>query len=195
MKRHALFVISLVSLFIFDPLCSTFADSNQKVISEKDAEYILKGMDVSSGKFKPDTPQSETQQILSNSMKDFNQLNKDTNNKLTNIGPYEFSSFIELRDKANVSQLKSHLKEYWNVKIAYYDKMDYLQKKYKKELNYGSEQEERLAGTAAQLIEKLEGKFVADLNEFYDFILMHHEKMNFTEDQIYLEDQNLVKTT
>ena len=43
-------------------------------------------------------------------------------------------------------------------------------------------------------MERLEVKYDNDLNEFYEFILCHHEKMNFAEDQIYLEDQGLVNT-
>jgi hypothetical protein len=68
-KPHILII--LVTLITFCHFCSTHADSNQKVISEKDAEYIIEGIDIDSGKFNPDTLQNETQSIMSNSMQDF----------------------------------------------------------------------------------------------------------------------------
>ncbi len=194
MKINLHLLIILVSLITFYPFNSTHADSNQKVISEKDAEYIIKGIDADSGKFNPDTPQNETQSTLSNSMQDFVQLNMETSKKIASIGPFEFSTFTELKNKANVSGLKGNLKKYWDIKKVHYDSMNTLLKKYRKKLNYGSEQDERLAGTAQQFIEKMEEKYVIDLNEFYEFILKHHEKMNFTEDQIYMEDQGLVNS-
>ena len=95
-------------------------------------------------------------------------------------------------NKDDVLQLKNNLRKYIDIKKTYYDKMDKLLKESREKLNYGSKQDERLSGTAAQFIEKLEVKYVNDLNEFYEFILSHHEKMNFAEDQIYLEDQALV---
>lgn len=185
-------LIILVASITFYPFSSTHADSNHKVISEKDAEYIIKGIDVDSGKFNPDIPQNETQSTLSNSVQDFVQLNLETSKKIASIGPFEFSTFTELKNKTSVSRLKRNLKKYWDIKKVHYDSMDTLLKKYRKKLNYGSEQGERLAGTAQQFIEKLEEKYITDLNDFYEFISKHHEKINFTEDQIYLEDQGLV---
>ena len=194
MKINPHILIIYVALITFCHFCSTHADNNQKVVSEKDAEYIIKGMDIDSGKFNPDTPQNETQSIMSNSMQDFVKLNLETSKKIASIGPFEFSTFTELNDKANVSDLKVNLKKYWDIKKAHYDSMDTLLKKYRKKLNYGSEQDERLAGTAQQFIEEMEGKYVIDLNEFYEFILKYHENINFTEGQIFIEDQNLVNS-
>lgn len=175
-------------------LNSTHADSNQKVISGKDAEYIVKGVDIDTGELKPDIPQNETQSVLSNMMKEYNQLNMDTNDKTSNIGPFEFATFTELKIKDDVLQLKNNLQKYIDIRKVYYDSMDNLLKKYRGELNYGSKQDERLSGTAAQIMEKLEEKFVSDLSGFYEFILNHHEEMNFAEEQIYIEDQGLVNT-
>ena len=200
MRKHLLPHILIISLVLFSIVlisflgCSDNKWPEKSVISEQDAEYMIKGIDVDAGEIDPDTPQNETQSILSNMMKEFNQLNKDTNNKISNIGAFEFTTFTELRIKDDVLQLKNNLRKYIDIRTVHYDSMDNLLKKYQGELNYGSKQDERLSGTAAQFIEKLEVKYVNDLNEFYEFILSHHEKMNFAEDQIYLEDQGLVNT-
>ena len=200
MRKHLLPHILIISLVLFSIVlisflgCSDNKWPEKSVISEQDAEYMIKGIDVDAGEIDPDTPQNETQSILSNMMKEFNQLNKDTNNKISNIGAFEFTTFTELRIKDDVLQLKNNLRKYIDIRTVHYDSMDNLLKKYQGELNYGSKQDERLSGTAAQFIEKLEVKYVNDLNEFYEFILSYHEKMNFAEDQIYLEDQGLVNT-
>jgi len=188
-------IIVILSLVLFSIVLISFlgySDDKKSVISEQDAEYIIKGTDADTGEFDPDTPQNEIQSILSKQMQELNQLNKDASNKISNIGAFEFTTFTELDNKDDVLQLKNNLRKYIDIKKTYYDKMDKLLKESREKLNYGSKQDERLSGTAAQFIEKLEVKYVNDLNEFYEFILSHHEKMNFAEDQIYLEDQALV---
>jgi hypothetical protein len=176
----------------FEEKLSALVAVSETIVSKQDAEYIVKGVDIDTGELKPDIPQNETQSVLSNMMKEYNQLNMDTNDKISNIGAFEFATFTELKIKDDVLQLKNNLRKYIDIRTAYYNSMDNLLKKYRGELNYGSKQDERLSGTAAQFMEKLEVKYVNDLNEFYEFILSHHEKMNFAEDQIYLEDQALV---
>ncbi|ODS34492.1 MAG: hypothetical protein SCARUB_00368 [Candidatus Scalindua rubra] len=176
----------------FEEKLSALVAVAETIVSKQDAEYIVKGFDVDTGEVKPDIPQNETQSILSNMMKEYNQLNMDTSDKISNIGAFEFATFTELKNKEDVLQLKNNLRKYIDIRKIYYDSTDNLLKKYRGKLNYASKQDERLSGTALQFMEKLEEKYVSDLSEFYEFILNHHEKMNFAEDQIYIEDQSLV---
>lgn len=171
---------------------STYASSNQKVISEDDAEYMIKGIDVDSGTLNPGTPQNETQSILSSGMKDFDQLNIETRKKIARIGAFEISNFAELKSKPDVSRLKENLKIYKSIKNDYYDSKDILLQKYRKKINPESELSGRLEGTSEYYIEKLEVKYIDDLNEFYEFILNHHESVDFSENQIIMEDNSLV---
>ena len=117
----------------------------------------------------------------------------DTNKAISKIGPIEFPSFTELSDRKSVAFFKSNLKSYWNAKENHFNRMDDLLKKYRKQLGQKTENNQRLEGTAAQFLEKLEEIYVIDLNTFYDFILQNHDKMQFTEEQIYLEDEKLVE--
>jgi len=97
-----------------------------------------------------------------------------------NIGPIEFSSFVELKHKQTVVTLKDNLKKYWYVRKFYYDKQDALLKEYTKKLEYGSENAGKLEGIAAASLEKLDEKYVVSLTYFYDFIPKYHDGMNFT---------------
>ena len=188
MQRKLFLSIILISTVLIS--CS---DGKESVISDQDVDYIIQGVDIEKGKLSPDSPQTEKQTILFNSMNEFNQLNMDTNKAISEIDPIEFSSFTELSDINSVASFKSNLKSYWNAKKHHFNRMDDLLKKYRDQLGQKSEKNERLEGTAGQFLEKLEEIYVIDLNKFYDFILQNHNKMKFTEEQIYLEDEKLVE--
>jgi hypothetical protein len=191
-KPIGLWILGFVIVSSIWGFYSGFVTGDKKVISEKDAEYMIKGIDIDSGKIEPGTPQTETQTILANMMQESNQLNIDMNNKIAKIGPFEFSSFVELKGKNNVLDRRKNLEEYWKIKKAYYDSLDILLKKYREKLNYGEKYKGRLAGTGAQFLEKLEKAYVDDLDKFYGFILQYHEKMIFAEEEVLIEDDNLV---
>ena len=181
--------ISAILILPSELFCSS---GKEAVISEKDADYLINAVDKEKGKFSPGPPQNEAQIIMSNYMKELNQLNIDTNDAISKIMPIEFSSFTELKDRKKVLFFKNNLKKYAVIKKRHFNLMDQLLKKYRNQLGYGKEQAERLEVTAVQLLEKPEEEYVADLNNFYDFILHHHRKLKFTDDQIYLEDEKLV---
>ena len=193
MQRKLILSIILTSIALVSFSKAYCSDEKERVISEQDADYLIKGVDTKKGKFSPDTPQTEKQTILSTYMSELNQLNMDTNKAISKIGPIEFSSFTELSDRKSVAFFKSNLKSYWNAKENHFNRMDDLLKKYRKQLGQKTENNQRLEGTAAQFLEKLEEVYVIDLNTFYDFVLQNHDKMQFTEEQIYLEDEKLVE--
>lgn len=190
MQRKLFLSIILISTVLISFSCS---DDKKRVISEQDADYLIKGIEIEKKKISLDSPQTEKQTILFNSMNEFNQLNMDTNKAISKIGPIEFSSFTELSDRNSVASFKSNLKNYWNAKKHHFNRMDDLLKKYRKQLDQKSEKNERFEGTATQFLEKLEEIYVVDLNKFYDFVLQNHDMMKFTVEQIYLEDEKLVE--
>lgn len=159
--------------------------------TEKDMQYMIDSIDTKKG-LDPKVPQNDFQQTMSSYMKELAELNTNTTGLANNIGPIEFSSFVELKDNQRVMTLKDNLKKYWYVRKFYYDKADTLLKEYRKKLEYGSENAGRLEGTATAALEKFEEDYVVSLTNFYDFVLQHHEGMIFTKDQIHIENVKLV---
>ena len=192
--RRTLFLcIAICSIIIVSSSNLYCSNDKEGVISDQDADYLLEGIDFEKGKFSPGSPQNTKQAILAAYMNELNQLNITTNDAVSKIGPIEFSSFTELRDRKNVLLLRNNLKSYSVVKKHHFDLMDELMRKYRNRLGYGNEKAKRLEGsTLNQLFEKLEEIFIIDLDNFYDFVLQHHEIIKFTEGQIYLEDEELV---
>ena len=180
----AIFIISFSTIMVLK--------ADEPVIkTEKDMQYMIDSIDTKKG-LDPKVPQNEFQQTMSDYMKELTELNTNTTNMTNNIGPIEFSSFVDIKERHSVIKLKDNLKKYWEIRKNYYDKSNALLKKYRKRLKYGRDDARRLEGTATAALEKLEEKYVIDLNSFYDFVLKHHEDMIFTKDQIQIEPETCV---
>lgn len=180
----AIFIILFITVMVLK--------ENEPVVkTEKDMQYLIDSIDAQKG-LDPKAPQNEFQQSMSDYMIELTELNTNTTSLTNNIGPIEFASFEELKERQRVITLKDNLKKYWYVRQFYYDKVDALLKKYKNKRKYGSDNTGRLEGTVSATLEKLEEKYFIDLTNFYDFVLKRHERMTFTKDQIYIENEKLV---
>ncbi len=51
----------------------------------------------------------------------------------------------------------------------------------------------RLGGILLRYTEVFEQKYVVVLSAFYDLVLKHHDKLTFTSEQIYTEEEALVE--
>ncbi len=139
-----------------------------------------------SGAYCSNLTEAEKQTLLSDYQYELKWLNYDTDKAISNIGPVEFSSLSELSNIESVTSLKSNLKKYWKTKRYYFERLDDLIKTYGERLGLRSE---NIEGSAYRLIKKLEKKYVADLNNFYDLVLRNHNKLSFEDGQFYLEDE------
>jgi|TARA_B100002003_G_scaffold205210_1_gene198525 hypothetical protein len=185
MQKTLLLFIMLISTILVS--CS---DNEERVISEQDVDYIINGTDFPKGglEFKPGSPQTEKQTLLMNAMNDFNQLVADSNKVISQIGAFEFSSVTELADKDSVIAFKGNLKKYADERKLLYGKSAQLVKKHSGLIGGSG-----TPGTTSQLLEKKENVYVEDLDKFYNFILQNYDKIQFTDENVLLETDEMVK--
>lgn len=192
MSHTKVAIITLLALLCAGISCSQPPEPQKKdLLSEKDVEWVMKGIKPDKNKIELDKPENKAQATLSKAADTLLDINARAETELAKYEPYDFTSVDELGDAKRVSSLRQNLQKYRDCKKGFYDERDRWLKRYRVEMGQKIECTGRLCNTADYYIEKLEDNYFTDLNNLYVFVLKYHPLLTFKKDVPVSQDTTL----
>lgn len=185
------FLIPIVSGFMGVWMGNNRISPDAEIEGQANMEYLANTVDLESGEFDETVPaQNEFQSMTKDMFQKIFELNANTERKIESLGKYEFENAYELKEINEAKSLKNNLENFWNIKESHYKKINEIGAVMRKKYNISSTNKKN----SNYYFEKLENAYVQNLLEFYDFVIEHHDEMEFQEDgTVLMESDATVK--
>ena len=135
---------------------------------------------------------TQYQELLYEYLSKKKKINSELDKRLGKISPFDFDNVGKLKNKQFVITVRENLSRYIEARKYYYDSVNDLIKSYREKMGINTGLDQRLEGTLHKKLEGLEIEYLNNFADYYEFILKHHDEIEFDAKEMLFESEELL---